>query len=77
MQVGHEAPALLDAVQNLGRGCWRGGGLVKLESVDHSSSPLLHTERCDRTIIHSSTLRQTRFGDMIHSGEEWETSLRK
>src|SRR6266481_482184 len=72
VQVGHEAPTLLNAVQDLDRGRRRGGRLVKRESVDHSSSPFLNTERCDRTITHSSTLRQTRFGDMIHSGEEWE-----
>src|SRR5258708_37978018 len=76
VQIGHEAPRLLDAVQDLGRGSRRGGSFVKRESVDHFSSPFLNTERCGRTIIHSPTLRQTRRSDIIHSGGEW-TSLRQ
>src|SRR5205085_6395881 len=70
VEVGHEAPALLDAVQELGRGCRRGGSLVKRESVDHLSYPFLN--ECGRNITHSLTLRQTRPGDMIHSGRECE-----
>src|SRR4030081_1641591 len=72
VQVGHEAPSLLDAVQDLGRRRWCGGSLVKRKSIDHLSSPFLNTERCGRTITHSPTLRQTRPGDMIHSGGEWK-----
>src|SRR4029077_2094875 len=44
VQVGHEAPGLLDAVQDLGRGSRRSGSFVKRESVDHLSSPLLSTK---------------------------------
>ena len=39
VQIGHKAPTLLDAVQDLDRGRRRVRGVVKCEAIDHFSSP--------------------------------------
>jgi hypothetical protein len=44
VQVGHEAPSLLDAIQDLGRGRRRGGGVVKREAIDQVRFPCWNTE---------------------------------